>query len=201
MRPPSELCACMRSSIHPIRQNLTTYVGRDKRTDSLQCEGSPGCEIRSAGWQWSAWGATEKDWNQRQGEVCALPPSYEGVYVAVLVLNCAGGCTIFLQIWLLACRIITVPVGTCIARSIDPSEEDFDADDFTDFDAESPSESGISQEAAVKQPAYGDANNMIMADLDTHAARFLIARGGLGGRGSITTSRWEDDARCVSESL
>ena len=89
-------------------------------------------------------------------------------------------------------RIIAVPVGTCVSRSRQSSQHDADESLFST--SGDPSGHG----ARTALPCDGAVQHQAVADLDAAAARILVAQGGLGGRGSISTYRADDIARCVS---
>ena len=92
----------------------------------------------------------------------------------------------------LICRIITVPIGTCVSRSGHLLEQD--ADEFLCTNsADSP---GHGARGAL--PSHGAVQQLTIADLDAAAAQILVAQGGPGGRGSISAYRGDDIARCVS---
>ena len=92
----------------------------------------------------------------------------------------------------LICRIITVPVGTCVSRSSHLLEQDTDELLRT----RSGDSSGHGARSAL--PGHGAVQHLSIADLDAAAVRILVAQGGPGGRGSISAYRGDDIARCGS---
>ena len=83
------------------------------------------------------------------------------------------------------CRIIKVPVGTCISPLLE-------------LDAEQPDaavSSCSTDEAEEEQPIDRGTHDRTMADLHSPGASAVVARGGVGGRGSVSKGRGTGDLR------
>ena len=94
------------------------------------------------------------------------------------------------------CRVIKVPVGTCISPALDRNAEQSIAENI-----EGPLGSFDTDEAADEQLCSRKAHDRTIADLDAPAARVLVARGGLGGRGSVSKSSADDEMRYACNTL
>lgn len=94
------------------------------------------------------------------------------------------------------CRVIKVPVGTCISPALDRNAEQSIAGDI-----EGPLGSFAAGEAADEQLCSRETHDRTIADLDAPAARVLVAVGGLGGRGSVSKGSADDETRYACNTL
>ena len=91
----------------------------------------------------------------------------------------------------MSCRIIKVPVGTCISPLLE-------------LDAEQPNaavSSCSTDEAEEEQPIDRGMQDRMMADLHLPAATAVVARGGMGGRGSVSKGRGTGDLRYANDAF
>ena len=91
---------------------------------------------------------------------------------------------------MLVCRVIKVPVGTFISTLSQSDAKESIADAIGN------SPRRCTDPEAFDRQHDGDAfkeANAVTADLDTPATRIVVARGGAGGRGSVSKGRADDD--------
>ncbi len=87
-----------------------------------------------------------------------------------------------------------MPVGTCISPLLE-----LDAEQSTAADIQRAVSSFNTDEATEEQRINRGTHDMRIADLRTPAATALVARGGVGGRGSISKEKGAIDLRYAND--
>lgn len=91
----------------------------------------------------------------------------------------------------MSCRIIKVPVGTCITPLSELDAEQADA----------AVSSCSTDEAEEEQPTDRGTHDRTVADLHSPGANAVVAKGGVGGRGSVSRGRGAGDLRYANDAF